>query len=184
MNHSLKISVPPERDWYSDDTKKALKSLGKEIAQHNGNVNAHEQLRSKAESEDIESLTSKDLFDGQVSTAYRFDLYKKAIELCDKVKEFNSLHAADHRARHQEISDQLEEWRVRIREELTKLGYVKEALHRGHVQSVDNFYRMHPEALKLLILEQSFKHADTLSGGDRAALVAGMAHLRKRCLLA
>ena len=183
MNHSLKISSPPERDWYSDETKQALKSLQEEIAKHNDNVNTHEQLRSKAESEDIESLTSKDLFDGQVSTAYRFDLYKKAIDLCDKVKEFNKLHTADHRTRHQDISDQLESWRVRIREELTKLGYVEEALHRGHVQTVNNFYRMHPEALRLLLLQQNFSHSDPLSGGDRAALVAGMTHLRKRCLL-
>ena len=184
MNHSLKISSPPERDWYSDETKKTLKSLQKDIVKHNGNVDVHEQLRSKAESEDIENLTSKDLFDGQISTAYRFDLYKEAISLCDKVKEFNSLHVADHRVRYQEISDELESWRVRIREELTKLGYVEDALHRGHIQSVDNFYRMHPEALKLLILQQNFRHPDTLSGGDRAALVDGMASLRKRSLLA
>lgn len=183
MNHSLKITPPVEYDWYSDDTKKALKVLLKEIAKHNGNVDSHEELRRKAESEDIENLTSKDLFDGQISTAYRFDLYKEAISLCDKVAEFNNLHIADHRARYQEIVDQLEEWRVRIREGLTNLGYVAGDLHRDHIKSVDNFYRQHPEALKLIHLELNFKHPRHLSGGDRAALLAGMTNLRKRSLL-
>ncbi|WP_417381228.1 hypothetical protein [Gimesia sp.] len=184
MNHSLRISSPPERDWYSDDTKKALVPLVKEITKHNDNVKTHEELRSKAESEDIENLTSKDLFDGQVSAAYRFDLYKKAIELCDKVKEFNDLHVADHRARHQEIVEERTGWSARIREELTKLGYVEEALHREHVHQVNNFYRMHPEVVKLNHLEGQFRHPDYLKGGDRSELVAGMANLRKRCLLA
>ncbi|QDT85577.1 hypothetical protein MalM14_32470 [Gimesia chilikensis] len=184
MNHSLKISPPSERDWYSDDTKKALKPLLKEIAKHNDNVNAHEQLRSKAESEDIESLTSEDLFAGQVSTAYRFDLYKEAISLCDKVTEFSKLHNADRKSRHEDIVQQLESWKAKIREELTALGYVEEALHRGHIHEVNNFHRMHPEVQKLLHLEADFRTPQRISGGDRAALVAGMTHLRKRCLLA
>ena len=182
MNHSLRISSPPERDWYSDDTKKALKPLQKEIAKHNDNVNAHEQLRSKAESEDIESLTSEDLFAGQVSTAYRFDLYKEAISLCDKVAEFSNLHNVDRSSRHQDIVSQLKSWEVKIREDLTALGYEKDALHQSHVHPVENFYRMHPEVQKLLHLEQHFRSSEKVSGGDRAALVAGMTNLRNRCL--
>lgn len=183
MNHSLRISPPPEHDWYSDETKKALKPLQKEIAKHNSNVVAHEQLRSKAESEDIESLTSKDLFDGQVSTAYRFDLYKKAIELCDKVSEFSKLHNADRSSRHEDIVQQLKSWQLKIREELTTLGYVEKALHREHVHEVNHFYRMHPAVQKLLHMVDAYKYPHQISGGDRAALVAGMANLRKRCLL-
>ncbi|KAA0132089.1 hypothetical protein FYZ48_28660 [Gimesia chilikensis] len=182
MNHSLKISPPTERDWYSDDTKKALRPLQKKIAEHNSNVVAHEQLRSKAESEDIESLTSKDLFTGQVSTAYRFDLYKEAISLCDKVAEFSKLHNADRRLRYEDIVQQLETRKAKIREELTTLGYEKDALHQSHVHAVENFYRMHPEVQKLLHSVDAFKYPHDISGGDRAALVAGMTNLRNRCL--
>jgi hypothetical protein len=184
MNHnnSLKISPPSERDWYSDETKKALKPLQKQIAQHNSNVVDHERLRSKAESEDIEKLTSKDLFSGQVSTAYRFDLYKEAINLCDKVTEFSKLHNADRKSRHEDIVQQLEAWEVKIQEELTAIGYVKESLHQSHVNPVENFFRMHPEVQKLLKIVDAFKYPQHISGGDRAALVAGMTNLRNRCL--
>lgn len=183
MNHSLRVTILHEYDWHSDETKKALKPLQKQIAQHNSNVVTHEQMRSKVASEDIENLTSKDLFAGQVSTAYRFDLYKEAISLCDKVTEFSKLHNADRSLRHKEIVQQLESWKVKIREELTKLGYVEESLHRGHVTPVDEFYRMHPEVQKLLHLEVDFRSSQKLSGGDRAALVAGMTSLRNRSLL-
>ncbi len=182
MSQSLKIHVPAERDFYSDETKKALSPLVKEIASHNKNVDNHEAARARVESGNIESVSSKDLFEGPASNTYRFDLYGKAIDLCDKVKEFSKLHVADHRARYKEIVDQLESWRVRIREELTKLGYVEEALHQGHVHAVNRFYRMQPEVQKLLLLEQNFKHPDYPSGGNRAVLVEGMDRLRKRCL--
>ncbi|WP_417391987.1 hypothetical protein [Gimesia sp.] len=182
MSQSLKIHVPAERDFYSDETKKALAPLVKEIASHNKKVDTHEAARARVESGDIESISSKDLFEGPASNTYRFDLYGKALELCNKVKEFSNLHVADHKARYEEIVEQLESWRVRIREELTKLGYAEEALHRGHVQSVNLFYRMHPEVVKLLLLEQSFRHPDYPSGGNRAVLVEGMDRLRKQCL--
>ncbi|MEQ8635946.1 hypothetical protein [Gimesia maris] len=182
MNHSLRISSPAERDWYSDDTKKALVPLVKEIDSHNKKVDIHEEARARVESGDIESISSKDLFEGPASNTYRFDLYGKALELCNKVKEFSQLHVADHKKRHNEIVDQLESWQVRIREELTKLGYVEETLHQGHRQSVNLFYRMHPEVVKLLLLEQSFKHPDYPSGGNRAVLIDGMNRLRKQCL--
>lgn len=183
MSHSLKITVPSECDYYTEETRNALVKLAKEIASHNKKVDIHEEARARVESDDIESVSAKDIFEGPASNNYRFDLYGKAVELCDKVKEFKSLHIADLRARYQEIVDQLEEWRVRIREGLTNLGYVAGDLHRDHVKSVDNFYRQHPAVLKLIHLELNFKHPRPLSGGDRAALVAGMANLRKRSLL-
>lgn len=183
MDIGLKISVPPQREWYSDETNKSLKPLQKEIADHNKNVDSHEQARKKAESEDIESLTSKDLFDGQVSTAYRFDLYKKAIELCDKVSEFSVLHNTDRKLRYQDILSQLDSWKKKIREELNKLGYVEEALHQSHIRPVEDFYRMHPDVQKLLHSVDAYKYPDNISGGNRKALLDGMANLRKRCLL-
>ncbi|HAH46838.1 hypothetical protein [Gimesia sp.] len=182
MSQSLKIHVPAERDFYSDETKKALAPLVKEIASHNKKVDTHEAARARVESGNIESISSKDLFEGPASNTYRFDLYGKAIELCDKVKEFSSLHAADHKARYRGIVDELDTWRLRIREELTKLGYVEEELHPGHVNQVNNIYRCHPEALKLIHMEGNYRQTDYLKGGDRAALVAGMDRLRKQCL--
>ena len=183
MNIGLKISVPPQREWYSDETIKALKPLQNEIEDHNKKVDSHEQARKKAESEDIESLTSKDLFDGQVSTAYRFDLYKKAIELCDKVAKFSVLHNKDRELRYRDILSQLDTWKKKIREELTNLGYVEEALHQSHIQSVENFHRMHPEVQKLLHMKGTYEYPDNISGGNRKALLDGMTNLRKRCLL-
>lgn len=182
MSQSLKIHVPAERDFYSDETKIALSPLAKEIASHNKKVDTHEAARARVESGDIESISSKDIFEGPASNTFRFDLYGKAIELCGKVREFSKLHVADHKARYQEIVKQLESWRVRIREELTKLGYAEEALHREHIQSVNLFYRKHPEVVKLLHLEQSYKYSNHLSGGNRAVLVEGMDRLRKMCL--
>lgn len=177
MSTSLRISIPTERDFYSDETKKALKKLIKEIEPHNKNVVLHIEAQAKIKNSKTEELSVEEVFDGAASVRFRYALYKRSIELCDLVHEFSKLHQADRNAEKKRISDQIDAKRKEVREQLTEIGYGADKIHRNHLQQVELFSMMHPVVMELRQLMTNLSGFDQLTGGDRKALLFEMERL-------